>query len=114
MTTTAQAPTVSEPPAVPVGIELATHAQFAPRLWVPASVVGHDDARVASEQGGRVVSVAEIGSWVERGGKLSQLDDSLLRLQERQNRTHIARIEAQLDYARSQEGRFKTLAQRAS
>ena len=111
---TAQAPAVPEPPAVPVGIALATSAQFAPRLWVPASVVGHDDARVASEQDGRVVSVAEIGAWVERGGALARLDDSLLRLQERQNRTQIARIEAQLGYARSQEGRLETLVQRAS
>ena len=107
-------PAAPEPPPVPVGIALATNAQFAPRLWVPASVVGHDDARIASEQDGRVVSVAEIGAWVERGGTLARLDDSLLRLQERQNLTQIARIEAQLDYARSQERRLATLVERAS
>lgn len=115
---TAQTPaasaSVAESPAVPVGIALATRAEFAPRLWVPASVVGRDDARIASEQDGRVVSVAEIGAWVERGGTLAQLDDSLLRLQERQNRTQIARIEAQLGYARGQQSRLETLVQRAS
>ena len=110
----APAPAAAEAPPVPVGIALASSAQFAPRLWVPASVVGHDDARIASEQDGRVVSVAEIGAWVERGGTLARLDDSLLRLQERQNQTQIARIEAQLDYARSQERRLATLVERAS
>ena len=116
MEATAQTPppAAAEPPPVPVGIALASRAQFAPRLWVPASVVGHDDARIASEQDGRVVSVAEIGAWVERGGTLARLDDSLLRLQERQNLTQIARIEAQLDYARSQEKRLATLVERAS
>ncbi|MBB5208881.1 efflux RND transporter periplasmic adaptor subunit [Chiayiivirga flava] len=112
----AQAPAAAAdatPPA-PVGVALAERATFAPQLWVPASVVGHDDARVASEQDGRVISVAPIGDWVERGGALARLDDSLLRLQERRNAADIARIEAQLEYARSQETRLATLVQRAS
>lgn len=102
------------PPAVPVGVATATRAAFAPQLWVPGSVVGHDDARIASEQDGRVIDVAQIGDWVERGAMLARLDDSLLRLQERRNLSEIARIEAQLDYARSQETRLATLVQRAS
>lgn len=110
----AQAPATSDVRTVPVDLGVATQAQFAPLLWVPASVLGHDDARIASEQDGRVVRVAEIGDWVERGATLAQLDDSLLRLQERRDRSAIARIEAQLDYARSQETRLATLVQRAS
>lgn len=110
----APAPAAVEVPPVPVGVAQAERALFAPQLWVPASVVGRDDARIASEQDGRVVAVAEIGAWVERGGTLARLDDSLLRLQERRNETEIARIQAQLDYARSQEQRLATLVQRAS
>jgi RND family efflux transporter MFP subunit len=92
----------------------ATSAQFAPLLWAPGSVVSREDARVASEQDGRVTQVAEVGTMVKRGEALAHLDDALLRLQERQNQSDIDRIQAQLDYAKSQEERLAQLVQKNS
>jgi RND family efflux transporter MFP subunit len=102
------------PPPAPVSIAKAESAQFAPLLWAPASVVSREDARVASEQDGRVTRVAEVGTQVKKGDILAQLDDSLLRLQERQNVAEVERIQARLDYARSQEQRLGQLIQKHS
>ena len=102
------------PPPAPVSIAKAESAQFAPLLWAPASVVSREDARVASEQDGRVTRVAEVGTQVKKGDILAQLDDSLLRLQERQNLAEVERIQARLDYARSQEQRLGQLIQKHS
>ena len=108
------APVPQGPPPAPVSVAKAEAAQFAPLLWAPASVVSREDARVASEQDGRVTRVAEVGTQVKRGDLLAQLDDSLLRLQERQNLAEIERIQARLDYARSQEQRLGQLIQKHS
>lgn len=113
---TAQDPAPAEqgPPPAPVSVAEARSAQFAPLLWAPASVVSREDARIASEQDGRVTAVAEVGARVRKGDRLAQVDDSLLRLQERQHQSDIDRIQAQLDYSRSQERRLQQLMQRNS
>ncbi len=108
------AATPQGPPPAPVTVGTATSAQFAPLLWAPGSVVSREDARVASEQDGRVTQVAEVGTVVKRGEALAHLDDALLRLQQRQNQSDIDRIQAQLDYAKSQEERLAQLVQKNS
>jgi RND family efflux transporter MFP subunit len=114
-TATAQAPAAPPgPPPAPVSVATAESAQFAPLLWAPASVVSREDARVASEQDGRVTRVAEVGTQVKRGDVLARLDDAMLRLQERQNAAEIERTQARLDYARAQEVRFGELVARKS
>ena len=112
----AQEPPASPPapPPAPVSVAEARLAQFAPLLWAPGSVVSREDARVASEQDGRVTQVAEVGTQLRKGDTLAQIDDSLLRLQQRQNEADIARIAAQLDYARSQEQRLSQLVEKHS
>jgi hypothetical protein len=108
------APAAPAPPPAPVEVAQAKATQLAPLLWAPASVVSREDARVASEQDGRVVRVAEVGVSVQRGDTLAQLDDALLRLQERQNLSELERIQARLDYARTQEQRLGQLVQKHS
>ncbi|HET7843726.1 MAG TPA: efflux RND transporter periplasmic adaptor subunit [Xanthomonadales bacterium] len=102
------------PPAATVSVARAASADFAPVQWVPGTVVSREDARVATEQGGRVVEVADVGDRVERGDALARLDDEALRLRERENRAAIARSEAQLDYAKKQAERLAALEQQSS
>lgn len=97
------------PPAV-VGVAPAVSTELAPRHWAPGSVISRQDARVASEQGGRVVRVAEVGQRVRAGEPLALLDDAALRLREQEHRAEIGRIEAQLDLATRQERRYAQLA----
>ncbi|HEY0502821.1 MAG TPA: efflux RND transporter periplasmic adaptor subunit [Lysobacter sp.] len=97
------------PPAV-VGVANAVTAELAPTHWSPGSVISRRDAKVASEQDGRVVRVVEVGQEVRAGEPLAILDDTTLRLQEQQGEADLARIQAQLDMAARQEQRYAQLA----
>ena len=97
------------PPAV-VGVANAVTTELAPVHWAPGSVISRRDAKVASEQDGRVVRVVEVGQKVREGEPLAVLDDTALALQERQGAADLARIQAQLDMAARQEQRYAQLA----
>ncbi|MET3931039.1 RND family efflux transporter MFP subunit [Lysobacter sp. OAE881] len=97
------------PPAV-VGVANAVTTELAPMHWAPGSVISRRDAKVASEQDGRVVRVAEVGQKVRAGEPLAVLDDSTLALQQQQGEADVARIRAQLDMAARQEQRYAQLA----
>ncbi|BDU17381.1 efflux RND transporter periplasmic adaptor subunit [Lysobacter auxotrophicus] len=97
------------PPAV-VGVANAVTTELAPVHWAPGSVISRRDAKVASEQEGRVVRVVEVGQKVRAGEPLAVLDDTALALQERQGEADLARIQAQLDMAARQEQRYAQLA----
>ena len=60
------------PPAV-VGVASAVTTELAPVHWAPGSVISRRDAKVASEQDGRVVRVAEVGQKVRAGEPLMTL-----------------------------------------
>lgn len=97
------------PPAV-VSVAEAVRTELAPRHWAPGSVISRKDARVASEQGGRVIRVAEVGQQVQTGQALAVLDDTALRLREQEVKADLARIQAQLELATRQEQRYAQLA----
>jgi len=97
------------PPAV-VGVANAVTTELAPVHWAPGSVISRRDAKVASEQDGRVVRVVEVGQKVREGEPLAVLDDTALALQERQGEADLARIQAQVDMAARQEQRYAQLA----
>jgi RND family efflux transporter MFP subunit len=106
----ASAPPPEAPPAI-VSVAAAVSTELAPRHWAPGSVISRQDAHVASEQDGRVIQVAEVGQNVRAGEPIAVLDDTALRLSERQGQADLARIQAQLDMATRQEQRYALLAQ---
>lgn len=106
----ASAPGTPEAPPAIVSVAPAVAAEFAPRHWSPGSVISRQDARVASEQGGRVVEVVEVGQRVRAGQALTVLDDTALRLREQEGQADLARIQAQLEMAARQEQRYAQLA----
>jgi len=99
-----------EPPPAIVSVAPAISTDFAPRHWAPGSIISRQDARVASELEGRVLQVAEVGQRVRAGQALAVLDDTTLRLREREGEADLARIQAQLDLAARQEQRYAQLA----
>ena len=107
----ASAPAEPETPPAAVSVAPAVSVELAPRRWSPGSVISRQDARVASEQDGRVIRVVEVGQRVRAGEPLAILDDTALRLREaRSRRPNSARIQAQLDLATRQEQRYAQLA----
>lgn len=101
--------TPEAPPAI-VSVAPAVSTDFAPRHWAPGSIISRRDARVASEREGRVVEVVDVGQRVRAGQALAVLDDTVLRLREREGEADLARIRAQLDMAARQEQRYAQLA----
>ncbi len=97
------------PPAI-VSVAAAVSTDLAPRHWAPGSIISRQDARVASEQEGRVIDVVDVGQRVRAGQALAVLDDTALRLREQESQADIARIRAQLDMAARQEQRYAQLA----
>lgn len=106
----ATAPTEQEAPPAIVSVAPAVSTELAPRHWAPGSVISRRDARVASEQSGRVTRVAEVGELVRAGEAIAVLDDTALRLREREHAAELARIQSQLDLATRQEQRYAQLA----
>lgn len=107
----ASAPAAEAPPPAIVSVAPAVSTAFAPRQWSPGSVISRRDARVAGEQTGRVVDVADVGQRVRRGQALAVLDDAALRLREQEGQADLARIQAQLALANRQEQRYAQLAE---
>jgi RND family efflux transporter MFP subunit len=106
----ASAPAEPQAPPAVVSVAAAVSTTLAPRHWAPGSVISRHDARVASEQSGRVVQVAEVGEQVAAGAALAVLDDTALRLREREAQADLGRIQTQLDLATRQEQRYAQLA----
>jgi RND family efflux transporter MFP subunit len=98
-----------EPPPASVDVAPAVELALAPMHWSPGSVASREDARIAAEIGGRVAFVAEVGRTVAAGDVLARLDPAPLRLREREAEADLARLRAQLDYARNQEARYAAL-----
>lgn len=106
----ASTPEKPVPPPAMVDVAAAVSTELSPRHWAPGSVVSRQDAKVASEQSGRVVRVADVGDVVKAGAALALLDDTALRLREQEHQAEIAQIQAQLDLAARQEQRYSQLA----
>ena len=105
----AVAATAEEPPPAHVEVAAAVDVAMAPLHWSPGSVASREDARIAAEIGGRVDFVAEVGAALAAGDVLARLDQTPLRLRERQAEADLARLRAQLDYSRKQEQRYAAL-----
>jgi RND family efflux transporter MFP subunit len=102
----------SEPPPVTVVAVPARQVELAPTLWVPGGVISRSDARVASDEAGRIERVADVGDRVAAGDVLARLDSAMLALRERELVAELARADAQLDYLQRQEARVQELAAR--
>ena len=105
-------PAPQAPQAPPAVVEVAAvvSAPFASLHWAPGSVISTRDARVASEQAGRIVRIAEVGTRLRAGEPLAAMDDTALRLREREAAAELGRIQAQLALAVRQESRYAQLA----
>jgi RND family efflux transporter MFP subunit len=97
--------------AANVRVALASIQPMAPTTLVPGTVVSRDDARLAAEVEGRLVSVAEVGTQVTAGEPVAHIDDTLLQLRHNELLAEIRRAQARLKYLESEEKRFTQLAE---
>jgi len=98
------------PRAAPVEVSQAQVRAMAPVSWAAATVVSLDDANIAAEVDGRLVSVADEGDQVEQGGILARIDDVLIKAGLDAARAEVAREEANLTFLKRELERLQRLA----
>jgi RND family efflux transporter MFP subunit len=94
-----------------VKVAVASVRDIAPVTMVPGTVVSRNDARLSAEVPGRLISVADVGTVVVKGGSVAAIEDTTLRLQNAELQAEITRAEAKLRFLESEEKRFSQLAE---
>ncbi len=98
------------PPAL-VRVAQASLQTLAPVTLVPGTVVSREDARVAAEVNGRLVSVAEVGTRVAAGDAVARIEDTRLALRREELVAELERTQARLEFLEREERRFARLAE---
>lgn len=96
--------------AASVRIDHASLQSLAPVILVPGTVISRNDAKLAAEVTGRLLTVAEVGSFVAQGGVVASIEDTLLRLKKDEQQAEVARAQARWKYLESEEKRYVRLA----
>lgn len=96
--------------AMPVRVAEAVRVTLAPEQWLAATVVSRYEAEIAAEAGGRLLSVAEIGTRVKRGEVLARIDDTFSKLKIDELAAAVAREEATLQFLQGEMRRLTRLA----
>lgn len=99
------------PPAPAVRVDVAEIRSLASTTLVPGTVVSRNDAKLAAEVPGRLISVLDVGSTVTSGEPVARIEDTMLRLRHDELIAEVARVEARLDFLRKEESRFEKLAE---
>ncbi|ALP52112.1 hypothetical protein Tel_02560 [Candidatus Tenderia electrophaga] len=98
------------PPAAPVEVAEAQVRALAPVIWVAGTVTSLDDANIAAEVAGRLVTVADEGDPLERNDVLARLDDTLFKADVAEARAAVASEQANLTFLRREVDRLQRLA----
>ncbi len=96
--------------ASPVEVEEVQIRTMAPVTWVAGAVVSRNEARIAAEVPGRLITVADIGDRVEAGGSLARIDDVLIQADKAEAEAEVAREKANLTFLRREVERLQRLA----
>lgn len=99
-------------PAANVVTVAASEENMAPQLQVPGTVISRSDSRISAEISGRVDSVAEVGTIVEEGQPIAQMDRRMLELQLEENEASMRSLEAGVRYQQADVSRLRELAER--
>lgn len=99
------------PPPATVKVDVASRQSIASTTLAPGTVISRNDANIAAEIPGRLISVREVGDSIAAGEPLAQIDDRALQLQLRDDNARIRRLEANLKFLASQTDRLRSLAQ---
>ena len=83
---------------------------ISPEIFIPGTVVSRNDANIAAEVSGRLISVTEVGTKVAEGDVLAKLDDRPLKFQLDDNNANILRLKASLKYNQKQVERLTSLS----
>ena len=108
----ANAAETPEKPAQLVSVKSVKKEQVKPSIWLPANVVSRKNAPISAEQTGQLLWIEDVGSQVEKGQLLAQIDDRHLKLQLAGQRAQVKQHQADVDYLTGQKARFLKLREK--
>jgi len=94
-----------------VRVATARMAPLSPVTLVPGTVVSRNDAKLSAEVEGRLVTVTDVGQQVASGDVVATIEDTSLRLHNRELQAEIGRVEARLKFLEGELIRFAKLAE---
>ncbi|MCP3675661.1 MAG: efflux RND transporter periplasmic adaptor subunit [Gammaproteobacteria bacterium] len=103
--------TKSDLPEANVRLAKVLEQPLAPEIKILGTVVSRNDANIAAEVSGRLLHVAEIGTRVDAGDIIAELDERPLKFQLADNNANILSLEASLKYNQKQVERLIKLAE---
>jgi len=101
-----------EKPAHLVSVESVKKEQVKPSIWLPANVISRQNAPISAEQTGQLLWIEEVGSQVEKGQLLAQIDNRHLKLQLAGQQAQGKQHQANVDYLTGQKARFLKLREK--
>jgi RND family efflux transporter MFP subunit len=97
--------------APPVRVFTAEMRSMSSTTLIPGTVVSRNDANLAAEVEGRLISVLDVGSTVSGGDVVARIEDTLLRLRQDELVAEVSRMRARLEFLEKEESRFARLAE---
>lgn len=98
------------PGAAPVVVAKVQEKELAPNSVVAGTVVGRLDARLAAEQAGRLIWVAEVGETFKEEDVVAKLDDTQMKLQLKELHAIVKKERARLRFNEKEVARWQKLA----
>ena len=95
----------------PVVTDQARMTAMAPTIQVAGTVISRSDAVLSSEVEGRLMQIAEVGTRVDAGDVLAQIEDTVVLLRKQELEGEITRAEARLRFLDAELERFEQLAE---
>ena len=92
-----------------VRVAEASLQNIAPVTLVPGTVISRHDARLSAEVEGRLTMVSDVGTRVEEGDPVAEIEDTVLRLRNAELRAQVSRAQARLTFLESEVRRFSRL-----
>ncbi len=99
----------NEAPAQLVSVEVAKQELVNPTIWLPGNVISRFNAPISAEQGGQLLWVEDIGTQVEKGQVIANIDNRHLKLQLARQQAQVKQYQADVSYLTKQKKRLSAL-----
>jgi len=102
----------NDKPAQLVSVDHVKEQEVKPSVWLPANVISRKNAPISAEQTGQLLWIEDVGSEVQKGQLLAQIDDRNLKLQLARQQAQVKQYQADVDYFTSQKKRVAKLREK--
>jgi RND family efflux transporter MFP subunit len=97
-------------PSIPVEIVKAVQVEIFSKSWLPGTVIGRHDSRIAAEVEGKLEEVLDVGDRVKKGEPLARIEAFTLNLHVDEMQAEILPKEARRDFLGREVKRLSKLA----